>query len=222
MSAAKSAINAQKREGKRGRGPGRTTREDWVEAAFETLVSKGEESVKILNLADNLGTTRSSFYWFFKNRNELLESLLDRWQETNTNAIIQTAAAPAESINLAIVNISRMWIAEQGFDTRLDFAIRDWARRSTAVNRAVEISDAARIAAIDGMFQRHGYASDEAEVRARVFYYTQVGYEAMGIKESLDDRFSRAANYMFCLSGQVPSEQEIQAILDVRKQLELG
>lgn len=203
--------------GKRGRGPGRTTREDWITAALSLLISKGEESVKVLGLAEMLGTTRSSFYWFFKNRDALLSCLLDRWQDTNTRVLLQAAQEPAASINFAIVNINRIWVAGMGFDTQLDFAVRDWAKRSQMVERAVKKSDIARIDALNEMYQRHDFAPDEAEVRARVLYYTQVGYETMRVRESLDERFGRARNYMLCLSGQVPNEDEIAAMMQLRE-----
>ncbi|WP_299850999.1 TetR/AcrR family transcriptional regulator [uncultured Roseovarius sp.] len=207
---------------KRGRGQGRTTRQDWIDTALQILVAKGEESVKVLNLAEALGTTRSSFYWFFKNRRELLDCLLDYWQKTNTRAVVQGAAVEAGSINLAIVNINRIWLAEEGFDTALDFAVRDWARRSELVRKAVEITDSARLDALSAMFQRHDYSPDESEVRARIFYYTQIGYETTMARETLEERFSRAKNYMFCLSGQVPTDDEMQAIMSVRSRIEKG
>ena len=44
--------------------------------AMEVLVSDGVERVKVLKLADRMGVSRSSFYWYFKN--------------SNTNALIDT------------------------------------------------------------------------------------------------------------------------------------
>ncbi|MEO0751745.1 MAG: hypothetical protein AAFY25_08070 [Pseudomonadota bacterium] len=35
---------------KKGRGPGRTTRDDWIRVALDTLISDGEEQVKVLVL----------------------------------------------------------------------------------------------------------------------------------------------------------------------------
>lgn len=205
---------------KRKRRTGRSTRQEWIDAALELLVSAGEESVKVLNLATKMKTGRSGFYWFFKNREELLDCLLDYWQKTNTRAVVQGAATPAGSINMAIVNINKIWVGEEGFDAKLDFAIRDWARRSLVVAKAVEISDAARIDALDSMFQIHGYNPEEAEVRARVFYYTQIGYESMQVLETLEERFGRAYNYILCLSGKAPSDEEMLAINAIREKME--
>ena len=38
----------------RGRGPSRTSREDWINIALDTLISDGVDSVKVLTLAEKL------------------------------------------------------------------------------------------------------------------------------------------------------------------------
>jgi AcrR family transcriptional regulator len=198
----------------KGRGPGRTARKDWVNIALDTLISEGVENVKVLVLAEKLGCARSSFYWYFKNRAELLDSLLDHWQSTNTRALVQAASQPADSINFALGQLFSSWVGAGSFDTRLDFAVRDWARRSGTVRRAVDISDTARIDAIAGMFARFGYETAEGDVRARIIYFTQIGYDALDQRETWEDRMGRSNSYLFCMTGQVPTEQEVNSLAE--------
>lgn len=196
----------------RGRGPGRTTREDWIEIALDTLISDGVDSVKVLALAQKLDCARSSFYWYFKNRTDLLNSLLDHWQTTNTRALVASASKPANSISQALANVFGCWVSGGQFDTQMDFAIREWARRSGTVRRAVDISDAARIDALSGMFQRFDYQASEAETRARIVYFTQIGYDALDQRENVDLRRSRARDWLFCLTGAEPTADEVHAL----------
>ena len=49
----------------------------WLQAARDALLEGGVESVKIQVLAKNLNLSRASFYWFFKDRDELLDALFD-------------------------------------------------------------------------------------------------------------------------------------------------
>ncbi|QBY00893.1 TetR/AcrR family transcriptional regulator [Rhodophyticola sp. CCM32] len=198
----------------RVRGPGRTTREDWMQIALDTLISDGVEAVKVLALAEKLKCARSSFYWYFKNRSDLLDSLLDHWQSTNTDALVRAANQPADSINFALGHLFSCWVNDGKFDTRLDFAVRDWARRSGTVRRAVDISDASRIAAVANMFERFEYPRNEADVRARIVYFTQIGYDALDQREKIEDRAARSRDYLFCMTGQEPSEAEICALKD--------
>ena len=62
----------------------KVTRTDWLRVAMDVLVSDGVEQVKVLSLADRMAVSRSSFYWYFKSRQDLLDALLAEWQSTNT------------------------------------------------------------------------------------------------------------------------------------------
>lgn len=203
----------------RTRGPGRTTRDDWLCSALDVLVSDGVDSVKVLTLAERLDCARSSFYWYFKNRSELLDALLDHWQATNTRALIEAASLPATTINEALATLYASWTAEGAFDTQLDFAIRDWARRSGTVRRALDISDAARIDAIAGMFARHGYPPGEADVRGRIVYFTQIGYATLDQRESWETRLARSRDYLFCMTGVPPTEAEAAALVEQTRKM---
>ena len=200
----------------KGRGPQRHTKEDWVRIGLETLISEGVENVKILVLSAKLETARSSFYWYFENREDLLHNLLEHWRATNTKAILDSAEQPAGTITQAVVNVFASWVGEGQFNTRLDFAIRDWARRSDAVRRVLDQSDAQRLTALTEMFLRFGFAQSESEVRARILYYTQIGYEALDPGENWEVRVSRAADYLFCMTGHRPSASEVEQLSRLR------
>ncbi|WP_298839554.1 TetR/AcrR family transcriptional regulator [uncultured Roseobacter sp.] len=207
---------AEKNSGTGGRNVRRITKDDWIRIALDTLISEGEENVKVLLLSAKMDTSRSSFYWHFDSRADLLDELLEHWRSTNTRVIVDAAAAPADTINAAIVNFFASWISKGSFDTRLDFAVRDWARRSGSVRALLDRSDNQRLAALTAMFARYGYAQGESEVRARILYFTQIGYDALDQKEDWDTRISRAWHYLFCLSGQEPSDADVSRLNAVR------
>src|SRR5262245_9658754 len=87
----------------------RLTRADWLTAALDALISDGVENVKVLPLAERLGVSRSSFYWFFRSREHLLDLLLERWRDGNTRVIVEKAAAPAATITQGVLNIFICW-----------------------------------------------------------------------------------------------------------------
>ena len=135
------------------------------------LALEGVDHVTVLNLSERLGVSRSSFYWYFKNRDELLGALLDRWDELNTRSIVAQAEAPAATVNEAVCNVFRCWINPTIFSPRLDFAVREWARRSAHVRKALDRADRVRTEATKALFVRFGYEDEDAFVRARVLYY---------------------------------------------------
>src|SRR6476646_7982115 len=79
----------------------KATRDNWLDLALSVLALEGVDRVTVLNLSERLGVSRSSFYWYFKNRDEMLDALLNRWDEINTRSIVAKAQAPAATVNEA-------------------------------------------------------------------------------------------------------------------------
>ena len=189
----------------------KATREDWLALAVQTLVEQGVDAVMILPLAKRLKVSRSSFYWYFRNRDDLLDELLKHWSHTNTRAILDHASQPSRSVAEGVLLIFRCWADEALFDPQLDFAVRHWARQSRMVRTLIDQADMARLAAIQSMFQRHGYSAAESLIRSRVLYYMQIGYYMLDIDESWEERLSHSAEYVQAFSGVLPSAPELQA-----------
>ncbi len=173
--------------------------------------AKGSAALTVLDLSERLDVSRSSFYWYFRDREDLLDALLQRWEGLNTRSIVRQSEAPATSINEAVCNVFRCWVDPKLFSPMLDFAVREWARRSKKVRLALDQSDAERTAAIQAMFERHGYGRNDALARARVLYYTQIGYFALDFEEPMETRLKLAPHYLQAFSGVVPSEEELAA-----------
>jgi AcrR family transcriptional regulator len=194
----------------------KATREDWIHAALDVLVEHGVEAVKVLPLAERLGVARSSFYWYFSNRGQLLEVLLEHWQDTNTRTVVEHASRPAPDITRAVLAVFECWTDVSLFDAKLDFAVREWARRSGEIEHAVRSADDARLQAITSMFERHGFESRDAFVRARVLYFSQIGYYALDLGESLESRLSYAGDYVAAYTGATPDRAAVSAYVERR------
>jgi AcrR family transcriptional regulator len=196
--------------GKYSRVPqARISRANWLQVALDALVGSGVDNVKVLSLAQKLDVSRSSFYWFFRSRDDLLEQLLEHWRETNTRAIVHSASVPASTIIDGVLNIFASWVDERTFDPRLDLAIREWARRSGHVRRAVDQADDARVKAIKTMFLRHGYKERDAFIRARVLYFMQIGYYSIDLEEPLETRLSHVRDYVRVYTGCEPRKSVV-------------
>jgi len=189
----------------------KATRDDWLDLALSALAVEGVAHVTVLALGERLGVSRSSFYWYFKNRDELLDALLDRWDSLNTRSIVNQANEPAATVNEAVCNVFRCWVNPTIFSPRLDFAVREWARRSASVRKALDRSDRLRTEALKALFIRFGYEDEDALVRARVLYYMQIGYYALDLKEPLETRLSLTPHYLKAFTGLGPSDAEVDA-----------
>lgn len=75
-------------------------RQDWLRVARLALIRTGPDGVAVEPLARQLKVTKGSFYWHFKNREELLECLLQDWEE-ETRVLFRAAeacASPKEAL----------------------------------------------------------------------------------------------------------------------------
>lgn len=176
--------------------------EDWLTLAYQRLVQSGVEAVKIQPLAKALNTSRTSFYWFFKDRDALLEQLIERWKNTNTQGLVGQTERYAETVVEAMFNVFDCWLDSELFDADFEYAVRHWALSSAAVAQAVAEADERRLAALRAMLGRYGYPDGEADVRARTIYLTQIGYISMRTREATDDRFGRMAEYVRVFTGR--------------------
>jgi AcrR family transcriptional regulator len=183
--------------------------EGWLEAAYDSLLESGVDSVKILPLAKRLNLSRTSFYWFFKDREELLSGLISRWREKNTGNIIKQAEAYAETLAEAMLNVFDCWIDKSLFDSQFEFAVRSWALQSPEIQAEVYEADQRRMEAISRMFMRFGYGEEPADVRARTTYLVQIGYISMQSTEDLDLRMKRIPEYIAIYTGNIPQQREL-------------
>jgi AcrR family transcriptional regulator len=187
----------------------RGSRELWLSAAYETLLDAGVEAVRIMPLAKKLNLSRTSFYWFFSDRQEVLDALIELWRDKNTGNLIRQTKAYADSVAEAILNVFDCWLDRSLFDSPFEYAVRSWALQSADIASEIVAADDRRIAAVTQMFIRHGYAELEADVRARTIYLTQIGYISMNTKENISVRMRRIPKYVEIFTGKVPLPHEL-------------
>lgn len=187
----------------------RGSQEGWLEAAYAALIDSGVDSVKIQPLAKKLKLSRTSFYWFFRDREELLDALVARWRDRNTGNLVKQSEAYAESLAEAMLNVFDCWLNRDLFDSQFEFAVRSWALQSDAILDEVRKADQTRVEALSRMFMRFGCEAVPADVRARTTYLVQIGYISMQAREDLALRMKRIPEYIAIYTGQAPQQREL-------------
>jgi AcrR family transcriptional regulator len=187
----------------------RGSQEGWLEAAYESLLESGVDSVKIQPLAKKLKLSRTSFYWFFEDREQLLAALFARWRDKNTGSLVRQSEAYAESIVEAMFNVFDCWLDRTLFDSQFEFAVRSWAIQSADIFHEVTEADRIRIEALKKMFLRFGFNDLMADVRARTMYLVQIGYISMQPEEEVAVRMKRIPHYVEIYTGEKPEQREL-------------
>jgi AcrR family transcriptional regulator len=145
----------------------------WVGAALETLRKAGVGAVRVERLAADLGITKGSFYWHFRDRGELLDALLEHWAREMTDAEFERLEAMPQGLRPRLVALAED-VLERGMG-RYDPAIRAWARTDRKVAAAVAQVDRRRVRALAAFFEEGGFTPAQARTRARLFYTFLLG-----------------------------------------------
>ena len=150
----------------------RLGRSDWLKAAITVMIESSVEQVRVERLATILRTSKGSFYWHFKDRNDLLTAILEYWRERSTFALTQRLAEiePAPDRQLLLFMELPVSSARASRAADLELAIMGWARRSEEVRRAVAEVDQARTNHIAKLFARLGIPEADATHRAHQAY----------------------------------------------------
>jgi AcrR family transcriptional regulator len=124
----------------------RMTRDDWMRAARLALLDGGPGAVRVEKLARDLRVTKGSFYWHFKDREDLLEALLREWEEESS--LLDEAFARGD-LRAGLAHLfgelrRRVVLSERG-ESPSDAAVFGWAAVSPEVARRVDAEERKRI-----------------------------------------------------------------------------
>ena len=148
-------------------------RQQWLVAGLEALRKGGVGGVRVERLAADLGITKGSFYWHFRDRGDLLGALLEHWSHEMTDLEFERLQSMPAGLEGRLRALAED-VLEKGMG-RYDPAIRAWARSDRKVAAAVAQVDRRRVRALTGLFESGGFAAADAKTRARLFYTFLLG-----------------------------------------------
>jgi AcrR family transcriptional regulator len=142
----------------------RTPRSSWTDAGLKALAGGGPDAVRIEPLARALGATKGSFYWHFDGRQALLDEMLDTWERTSIDEVIERIEGGGGDARARLRRLFELAASSREL-LRIDLAIRDWARREKKVARRLRRVDNRRMDYMRSLFG--AFCADEEEVEAR-------------------------------------------------------
>ncbi len=183
---------------KQGKSTESLTRDDWISAAWDMLGENGLDGVRVEPLARRLGVTKGSFYWHFKDRQQLMEALLDRWFSIWDDQMLpdmEEAANPAD----------RIWALFESVLGRLTrgqtVSLRMMSHSDADVARRIDERDAQRLSFLTSQLVEIGFAPDEARVRGQVYQTIMTGEYLRSGGLPLEERVARVRSYHLMLSS---------------------
>jgi len=146
---------------------------EWLEAGLQTLSAGTISDITIEGLARHLGIAKAGFYWHFKNRQDLLNQLLDYWIHETTEVASKNPTLLELEPRARLIHLAEM-IVKYDF-AHYDMPIRQWALQDAVAARAVRKVDKIRLGFVRSAFCELGFTGDELEMRSMLY----VGYQSM-------------------------------------------
>jgi AcrR family transcriptional regulator len=154
--------------------PTRTPRSTWIEEGLRALAAGGPDAVRVEALALALGVTKGGFYWHFGDRRALLEEMVDAWERTTVDDVIQRVEGAGgegrDKLRLLFAMAS-----SRGDLLQTELAIRDWARRDPAVAERLRRVDNRRMEYMRSLFGALFDDEDEVEAHCLLAFSLWIG-----------------------------------------------
>lgn len=140
---------------------------DWLRAALTTLRERGVQGLKLRVLTQKLNVTTGSFYWHFRSWPELLDDLLDFWEQESTQAAMEFIGKLDGSPSERIRALARAAVTENLDE--YDLAIENWGFSSPKVAETHSRVYSIRQQFTEKLFRETGLPLGEARARAAMF-----------------------------------------------------
>jgi len=140
--------------------------------ALAKLSQEGVDAVRVEVLARNLGVSKGSFYWHFRDRQDLLDQTLAHWEQRELASLDIGGDAPTAATRWA-------HIVETTADPsriQLEASVRSWARRDEHVARRVAGVELKKATVIANILDDVGFTRQAAQAWSEVALLLCLGW----------------------------------------------
>jgi AcrR family transcriptional regulator len=152
----------------------RTPRGRWVDAGLQALATGGPQAVRVEALAKSLGVTKGGFYGYFDDRQALLEEMLNTWERTVIDEVIEHVEGGGGDARAKLRRLFGLAAEVRGL-MGIELAIRDWARRDPTVAARLRHLDNRRMDYMRSLFGAFCPDDDEVEARCLIAFSLWIG-----------------------------------------------
>jgi AcrR family transcriptional regulator len=152
----------------------RLSRDDWASAALDALSRGGLAAVAVEPLAVRLGATKGSFYWHFRNRDELIGATLQLWRQASTTSVIERLEAGTASAEERLRQLFTQVFAPDS-RTSADLALLADVDHPLVAPVLAEVTQQ-RLGYVTALFRQLGFTPARARRRAVFAYSAYLGH----------------------------------------------
>jgi len=152
------------------------TADDWIDAAYRRFNDAGLSAVRVEAIARDLGATKGSFYWHFADRRALVDAVMARWEQTETDRVIELverADDPEERLRVLYDAIVERMVERGGERTLYVDGRRE------GVDEVVARVTERRVAFVAALVEDAGFDAAEARRRGASAVASVIGFQQL-------------------------------------------
>ena len=149
------------------------TKEDWLNLGLALFNEKGQSALVIEKMAKSLGVSKTSYYWYFKTRNNFLLELAKHWIKKGTLSYIE-ASKKYKSDREKLFHLTKE-VFIQGHNLNSIRFWRDLSRENEAIDNIVKNVEEQRVEYIKTLITSE-FGNKEACYRADMLYHYFLGW----------------------------------------------
>jgi AcrR family transcriptional regulator len=148
----------------------------WLNAGLQALADQGPAGLRVMQIAKQMGVTKGSFYWHFKDVAEFQAAVLDEWERCHTRQAIACVEAAGGDDATKLRNV---FLGSAGDNFPLARSVRAWSLTNAPAREVQTRVDQWRIDYLEHLLRGVGWSDDDAVVLARWSYCAFIGYSTV-------------------------------------------
>jgi AcrR family transcriptional regulator len=145
---------------------------DWIRAALTRLSQDGVDAVRVEALARDLAVSKGSFYWHFRDRQDLLDQTLAHWEQRELALLDPDAGSAGAATRWARI----VQATADPSRIQLEASVRSWARRDERVARRVAAVELRKVSVMADVLQDIGFTRSAAQAWSEVALLLCLGW----------------------------------------------
>lgn len=152
------------------------TKTDWLSQGFKALISKGPTSLRAEALARDIGATKGSFYWHFKDISAFQTQMITLWEAAARDAIALDEDRTSVEALSVLANSMSPWETTTSPILSADLAMRAWANENATARETVKAVDDMRLEELAKTLRHIGIANPDF---SRAIYGAMIGLNSL-------------------------------------------
>lgn len=172
------------------------TEEQWVQKGLEYFSKGGIDALIVEKMAKEFACSKSSFYWYFKGREEFIDKIVAMWAERATSDVIYVSSGDMPGDERVRTVLKKMFGNVQSGDFLLHF--RKLGQKNVKYSKTLKSIETNRMNYMSELLQQLGICEERAKIKSLMIYHYYLGwYERHKYEPITQDETEMQVQLMF-------------------------